>query len=238
MKLRLLSLFCIALSAQASIVLTTPSGAATSGGAVSASASITLTPGSGTTAGSISVFLTNSQANPTDVSQTLSDFSLTLSNGFTLGATTSTPTGVTLVCIGTTGCSTTVKPWGLSASGNTITLEGLFGSTAIAPSQEIIGPPGPSGYTNANSSISGNGPHNPFISNTATFTFPISGLTAGTTVTGGVFSFGTTPEFVTAGGGGGGGGAVTPEPESLVLGLSGGMLLMAGRYLTRKPKQV
>jgi hypothetical protein len=227
MKLYVIPLFLAALSAQASMVtLTTPSGGTTSGGAVDATAAIT------TGSGTVTVVLTNLQSNPTDVAQTISDLSFTLSNGFTLSDTTSTPTA-TLLCIGSpTGCNaatTPVKPWGLSASGNTITLEGLFGST-IAPSQLIIGP-GP--YTNANGSISGNGPHNPFIDGTASFTFAVSGVTADTTVTGGTFSFGTQPEFVDAGGGGGGGGSV-PEPESLVLALSGGLLLVSGRILIRK----
>jgi len=38
-------------------------------------------------------------------------------------------------------------------------------------------------------------------------------------------------------GGGGGGGSQTPEPESLVLAASGGMLLFAGKLLTRKSRQ-
>ena len=231
MRLIMIPLFFAALSAQATM-LTTPPGATTSGGAVDASAVITLTPGSDT----VTVVLTNLQPNPTDVAQTISDLSFTLSNGFTLSGATTTPVA-TLLCIGaSTGCdatSTAVKPWGLSASGDTITLEGVFGSKGIAPSQEIIGP-GP--YTAANGSINGNGPHNPFINQTATFTFAVSGLTSDTTVTGGTFSFGTQPEFVTAGGGGGGGGggSEVPEPGSVVLALSGGLLLISGKIWASK----
>src|SRR5262249_42400935 len=63
----------------------------------------------------------------------------------------------------------------------------------IGPAGLIIGPSGPGGvYSNANGSIAGNGPHNPFIDGTATFVVAISGLTADSTVTGATFSFGTT----------------------------------------------
>lgn len=211
------------------VTLTTPTNATTSGGAVNASATIT------TGADTVTVLLTNLEGNPLDVSQTISDFSFTLSNGFTAVNTTSTPTA-SLVCVPATPCTTTVKPWQLTSTGNTVLLEGLFGEKGIAPSQEIIGP-GP--YTNANASINGNGPHNPFINQTASFTFALTGVTASTTVTGGVFSFGTQPEFVTAaggsGGGGGGGGGQTPEPQSLVLAFTGALLLVGARWLSRKP---
>src|ERR1035437_10979430 len=61
------------------------------------------------------------------------------------------------------------------------------------PSQTIIGPGGPTGvYSNANASIAGNGPHNPFLNRTATFTFAVGGVTADTSVTAATFSFGTT----------------------------------------------
>src|SRR5436305_4482599 len=113
------------------VYIHTPTGATTSGVAVTASAVIT------TGSDTVTVVLTNLQSNPTDVFQTISDFSLTLSGGFTLSATSTTPTS-SLVCIGSpAGCdnsASNIKPWGLSASGNNITLEGLFGSDGIVPS--------------------------------------------------------------------------------------------------------
>jgi hypothetical protein len=47
-------------------------------------------------------------------------------------------------------------------------------------------------YTAANGSIAGNGPHNPFLNQTATFSISLAGITASTLITGVTFSFGTT----------------------------------------------
>jgi len=66
--------------------------------------------------------------------------------------------------------------------------------TPTGPSHTIIGPPGPGNvYSNADGSIAGNGPHNPFLNQTADFTitFPLP-LLMGVTVTSATFSFGTT----------------------------------------------
>jgi hypothetical protein len=66
----------------------------------------------------------------------------------------------------------------------------------------IIGPPDGSGnYSNANASIAGNGPHNPFVDQTAAFVLSISGINSDTIVTGATFSFGTTPGDNVPGGG-------------------------------------
>jgi hypothetical protein len=62
----------------------------------------------------------------------------------------------------------------------------------VGPSHLIIGPPGGPTYANANGSIAGNGPHNPFLNQTASFTLSIPGLTADSRVTSATFSFGTT----------------------------------------------
>jgi hypothetical protein len=47
--------------------------------------------------------------------------------------------------------------WGIALNGAT-------------PAHTIIGPAGSGGYTNADGSIAGNGPHNPSLDRTATFT--------------------------------------------------------------------
>ena len=60
------------------------------------------------------------------------------------------------------------------------------------PECTIIGKPGPGGvYTNANNSIAGNDPHNPFINQTAEFLLTVAGITASTVISGFTFSFGT-----------------------------------------------
>jgi hypothetical protein len=80
------------------------------------------------------------------------------------------------------------------------------------PAHLVIGPPGGGGtYSNAKGSIAGNGPHNPFLDQSATFKITGLGITPNSTITAATFSFGTTeggnllPGF----------GAV-PEPASLV----------------------
>jgi hypothetical protein len=96
---------------------------------------------------------------------------------------------------------------------------GVYGSAA--PSHEIIGP-GP--YNTSNSSIAGNGQHNPLLNQVALFTISNPSIRANTAIDDVMFSFGT--NF--------GGGSTTvraidppdpvPEPETFVLmgaGISG-----------------
>jgi hypothetical protein len=88
--------------------------------------------------------------------------------------------------------------------------------TQTAPTHTIIGPPGGGNtYSDANNSITGNGAHNPFLNQSATFTITGTGLTADTTITGATFSFGTAPGNDVVGV------VSVPEPSSLVLGLVG-----------------
>jgi hypothetical protein len=75
------------------------------------------------------------------------------------------------------------------------------GPTASAtPSEGILGP-----NPNGNASIDGNGPHNPFVNQTATFT--LTGIPTGATANNVIFSFGTTP----------GDNVSAPEPGTLTL---------------------
>jgi hypothetical protein len=93
----------------------------------------------------------------------------------------------------------------------------------------IIGPPGGATYANANGSIAGNKPHNPFLNQSATFTITAPNVTAATTITGVVFSFGTTEGAVLIPG------ALVPEPSSLVLGSVGlGLVGSIGLYRRRR----
>jgi len=171
----------------ATITYVTPSGSSTSGGAVNASALFN------TTAGALTVTLTNLQPNITDVAQALSDLNFTFSNGLTTGTlTSSSGQQVTIAANGTTTLGpTTSTGWGLNnnvSGGLQLNALGFVGPAGL-----IVGPPGPGGvYTNANGSIAGNGPHNPFINQTATFTISNAAITAATLITSAVFSFGTT----------------------------------------------
>jgi hypothetical protein len=171
----------------ATITYVTPSGSSTSGGAVNASALFN------TTAGALTVTLTNLQPNITDVAQALSDLNFTFSNGLTTGTlTSSSGQQVSIAANGTTTLGpTTSTGWGLNnnvSGGLQLNALGFVGPAGL-----IVGPPGPGGvYTNANGSIAGNGPHNPFINQTATFTISNAAITAATLITSAVFSFGTT----------------------------------------------
>jgi hypothetical protein len=170
----------------ATVTFVTPPGTSVPDGSVNASATFT------TGAGTLSVTLTDLLANPTSVGQTLSDLIFTLSSHQTTG-TISSSSGqlVTVAANGTaTTGATTTTGWGLNSNvSGGIQLDALG---FVGPAGLIIGPPGPGGiYTNANGSIAGNGPHNPFINQTATFLLSIAGLTAADTVTGALFSCGT-----------------------------------------------
>jgi hypothetical protein len=199
---------CLATAKADTITFTTPAGSTVADGAVSASATFT------TGAGTLSITLADLLVNPKSVGQLLSDLSFTLSSAFS-GATLASSSGqeITVAGNGTFALGGTVATgWALSGSGNTLTLDVL--GTATAPSHLIIGPPGGSTYSNANASIAANGPHNPFLNQSATFTINASGITADTTITGVTFSFGTTPGSIVPVGGGGG---EVPEPASMAL---------------------
>jgi hypothetical protein len=140
------------------------------------------------------VTLTDTLANPTDAGQLLSDLFFNLSSAPTtaLNTTTTPTTSGNLINIAANGVATTsvdaIASWGLTSSGSTIHLNSLAGG----PSQTLIGNAGSGGvYTNANPSIAGNGPHNAFMTGTATFNFAVAGVTDATTISAPIFSFGT-----------------------------------------------
>jgi hypothetical protein len=191
------------------ITYVTPSGATSGGQAVDAEAVFT------TGLHSLTITLTNLEANPTSVAQNLSDLNFTLSNGTNAGFSLSSSSGqeVTVAGSGTPSLGSTVSTgWELSTSGTTQGTLDVLGAP-IGPEHTIIGPPGTGGtYSNAGGSIAGNGPHNPFLNQTATFTITGTGITADTTISAMSFSFGTTAGNDVIG---------VPEPSSLVLGLLG-----------------
>jgi hypothetical protein len=168
------------------ITYTTPAGATVGGNPVNASAMFT------TGAGTLSITLTDLLANPTDVAQLISDLFFTTSTGATAGTlASSSGTEITVNSGGTSTLGPTVSTgWSLSGTASGLLLNVL--GTPTGPSHLIIGPPGPLGYTNANGSIAGNGPHNPFLNGSATFLLSIAGLTAASNITSATFSFGTT----------------------------------------------
>jgi hypothetical protein len=162
----------------------------------------------------LTIVLTNLQANPTDVAQNLSDLSFTLSTGQTTGTLTSSSGMERTVNGNGTFTDGSTVPTGWKLTTGPLELNDLAAGAA-GPAHLIIGPPnGSDVYSNANGSIAGNKPHNPFLAGPVTFTLDIQGLTDASTVTAATFSFGTTAGIDVQG-------MVpmpfVPEPSSLVL---------------------
>jgi hypothetical protein len=202
------------------IVFDTPLGATAGGLPVDATATFT------TGAGFVDITLTNLESDPKSVAQLLSDLDFVLSNGATTGTlASSSGQQVTVKSDGTLSLGSTGSTgWGLNnnvAGGLQLDALGFIGPAGL-----IIGAPGSGGtYDNANNSIAGNGPHNPFINQSASFIVDVAGVTAGTTITSATFSFGTTAGSNVPG--------TVPEPSSLLslAGMLGGAALVLRKRL-------
>jgi len=181
------------------------------------------------------VTLSNLEANPHDEAQALSDLFFTVGNGSTVTGASFGSGSAAAISIDGTGHITMTTPlttagqvgWVLSDPNSTeVLLNVLSGMGHAGPAHTMIGPPDSSGvYSDANHSIAGNGPHNPFISETATWVIDAPNVSSDTTITSAIFSFGTTVGQNVAG-------AVIPEPSSMLL-LGSGLLVFT-QVLRRK----
>jgi hypothetical protein len=192
------------------------------------SASASVTPGNGT----LTVVLTDTQANPRSAGDLLSSLEITPSGS--LGTPTlSSQNGQLITVTSNTGPYTiTSGPpthWGVGTAGGQIVLE-TAGPFAVggAPINMIIGPTDASGnYSNANASIT-DGHFSPFINGTGTFVISDSAITASTIISGVDFDFGTGPDFTFPGVP-----SHVPEPAPLLL-IGTGLL---GLGLIRRSKR-
>jgi hypothetical protein len=158
-----------------------------------------------TSGSTLTITLTDLLADPTAVSQLLSDLKFDVSIGNVSSASLSSSSGMerSVAANGTfTDGATVAAGWLLSnPSGKTLWLNDLAGGAA-GPAHLIIGPSGPGDvYDNANGSIADNKPHNPFLANSATFMLNIPGMSTDTIIDNVFFSFGTTTGDDVPGGG-------------------------------------
>ena len=205
MKLTKYMLICAALLCSSVALANTytfqGSGNATDDPTLNVSADATVT----TSTDMISITLNNLISNPRSASQLLTDFSFTLSGLPNASASSISTTGteITVNSDGTfsTGPSNVAILHGWTVSGTgTITIQFPGGP----PNHAIIGTSDAGNYSsgtysNANNSITGNGPHNPFLENGATFDLSIAGVTMSTTLGDVMFSFGTEEQTVVPG---------------------------------------
>jgi hypothetical protein len=194
------------------ITYTTPTGSTQGGLPVNVSATFT------TGTNSLQIVVNNLGANPAGVIQNLSDLDFVISSGQTsvgsgggIASSSGTSRSVGKAGKGSnnpfTDSGSVATGWGLTQSftlpfglgtGFSLCVICPSGGTVVSgptvnPENTIIGPAAASGfYTNASGSIAGNDPHNPFLFGPVTFNLTIAGLTSASSISGVVFSFGTT----------------------------------------------
>lgn len=195
----------------------------------------TIVAGNGTVTITLNNNLTNAQV--VSVIQNISAvyFQVSGYNGgaVTLGSSNSTQS-TNIDNAGNAVLAGAVNPtgWAAGNSGNTITVCVIcaFGiSSPAGPDQTIIGGTGSGTYANANGSIAGNNPHNPFLVGTSTFVLNVPGVTVNSTFSNVVVQFGTSATPPTPNG-------EIPEPASMLL-LGTGLIGVAAGVRRRLSKK-
>jgi hypothetical protein len=232
------------------IIFATGPTTTTGGAQVNAEAFITFNASAHT----VTIQLLDLEVNPTDVSQLISGFEFDLTNlsgSVTPGINSATVGTFDVAANGFASADPQSSTWiTQSLSGTSVSLcEICRLGGGSGPQDLIIGGPDPAQgdsdqYTNANGSIAGNGPHNPFIlgsganysagvlktvNSTPTWVLSIPQITSTTSISQVRFFFGTTystnfdvPDSS----------IITPEPDPIVL-IAGGLALIAAASLAR-----
>lgn len=199
--------------AQTTFTFETPVGATAAGNSVDASAVFAI---NGNT---ITITLTNLEANPTSIAQALSGIDFDLSTGQKWGTLTSSSAQRIRVhrngsfVLGSTGAT----DWGLRE-----TFQGGMQLTALdfrGADDLLIGAPAGNNYSDANRSLDGNKHHNLFLDQTATFVLTIPCLKGSPAITDVAFVFGADGARGQCDSGKKvhGDPAVTPEPATMLL---------------------
>jgi hypothetical protein len=150
-----------------------------------------------TGAGTLTITLTDLVVNPGSVADNISGLGFEIDDP-TIGAALTSQTGVLrqVNASGTyldlNGGATQTLYWNFDASTLFLSALGTGRPGDNPPDETIIGDPKVSdGKYHGGGGINGNGPHNPFVANTAIFILSIPGITSDTLVTSAVFRFGT-----------------------------------------------
>jgi len=175
--------------------------------------------------------------NPGSAGQLVSDIFFS-AGGLTSGTGTANVPSATYIDVasnGTTSAGACCANWQLTSVGGIYHLNGIAGNPYSGPDYLIIGPPAAGGsYTNANRSIAGNDPHNPFIYQSAVFTLGLVGMTQSTVISNVVFSFGTQAGSNVAGVPAGPDVPVVPIPAAAWL-FGSGLIALVGMARRSRP---